>query len=191
MFCRPQILKKLMKSSFKKGVLVAANTGEEYYLHGEKFKLICKAEFVPNSILAQLMELAGEIPMIGECFCAGRDGNQMVELQTEKIEVPKEAKQIIDTDILIEAYSGEYQRVVQFDDSKEIYLMNEMMYQMVDPECIDRENGEISPIGPLCDPKTGVYYINNVMTLQLLFNEDCNHEELIKRLEKIYLVDRG
>lgn len=188
MFCRPQILKKLMKIAFKANRLVVGNTGDEYYLRGTNWELICKKEIVPNSILAQIMELAGEIPADGECFRTDADGNQMAML-TGSIDIPKKAKLITETDILLEAWSGEYQRVLQFEDSKEIYLLNEMMYQMVDPECCDYGKGERAPARPLCDPDNGVYYTNGMMTLHLLFNVDEKHEDLIGRLEKLKLKD--
>lgn len=189
MFCKPQILKKLMKSSFKKHLLVVGNTGDAYYLRGTNWELICKKAVVPNSILAQIMELAGEIPKDGECFRTDVDGNQMMML-VESVEIPKNAEQITETDILIEAWSGEYQRVLQFDHSKEIYLINEMMYRMVDSEECDRRNGERVPEGPFCYPECGVYYKNGMMTLHLLFNDDDKHKELIPRLEKMDLMDR-
>lgn len=187
MFLKTQTLKKLMKSAYKVHLLTVGNTGEEYYLRGINWELICRKEFVPNSILAQVIELAGELPAIGECFRTDVDGNQMAVFITG-VNIPKKAEKITETDILIESNSGEYQRALWLEEKRKVYLINEAMYQMVDPECCDYDHGETSPEGPFCDPDAGIFYKNNTMTVRLLFRVDEKHEQLLERLEKIYLI---
>lgn len=188
MFLKPQILKKIMKSAFKAHLLVVGNTGDAYYLRGINWELTCKKEIVPNCILAQVMELAGELPAIGEWFRTDVDGNQMM-MPVEQVKIPSTAEKIVETDVVIEANSGEYQRVLQFGQNKEIYLLNELLYQMVNPEYCDRNNGEKHPEGPYCDPSEGVFYTNGMMTLRLLFSKDEKHDLMLMRLEKISLVE--
>lgn len=65
MFLKPQILKRIIKSAYNQSSLVLANTGENMYISGGYWEMEIKKEFLPKTILAAVIELAGEIPSEG------------------------------------------------------------------------------------------------------------------------------
>lgn len=75
MFLNNTILKRLMKQAYKDAHLVVAQTEERYYISGIYWEMDVKKEFMPKQIMAQLIELAGEVPGIGKAFRATKDGN--------------------------------------------------------------------------------------------------------------------
>lgn len=85
MFLKPQILKRIIKSAYNQSSLVLANTGENMYISGGYWEMEIKKEFLPKTILAAVIELAGEIPSEGgaiHCFknreqkCSGQNARR-------------------------------------------------------------------------------------------------------------------
>lgn len=106
MFVNPKELKKLMQEAYKSNNLIVGNTGESYYLQGTYWKVLCKKGFITKTILAAIVELAGELPEEGECFCAGKDGNQM-QVNPMKIEKDMDPTKVAVTNMVMLANNPE------------------------------------------------------------------------------------
>lgn len=76
MFVNPKILKRLMKEAFKANSLIIGRKEDNMFIQGQYWQFLCDRKFVNKTIYAEIIELAGEIPDEGECFCAGKGGNQ-------------------------------------------------------------------------------------------------------------------
>lgn len=187
MFLNPKILKKLMKEAYKRECLVIGKRDEQYYIQGGYWALICKKNFVPKTILAEIIELAGEIPEEGECFCAGKNGNQM-QANPMVAKVPVGSLKIRITRLILESRRGVYQRVLQFEHTKEVLLVDNVFMSLVSKIHCEFEEGETEPNGPFCNVERGVFWENNVMTLQVLFRVDDENEAVLKQLEMANLM---
>ncbi len=189
MFLKPQILKRLMKKAYKSSGLVIGNTGTQYFLQGGSWRFLCNKEYVPKTILAQIIELAGELPDKGECFSANKDGNQM-EMNPMEVEVPNGAEEIEISDLILLGKSGNPQRVLQFKMTGHIYLVNDTYIQMIDKNECDFDDGETAPGEPYCHTDHGVFFCNGTMTLQILFRVDDFHVKLLDSLKNFDLTDK-
>lgn len=187
MFLKPQILKRLMKEAYKSSRLVIGNTGTEYFLQGESWRFICNKEYVPKTILAQIIELAGELPGRGECFSTDKNGNQMV-LNLMEVAAPDDAEVIEVSDLILLGKFRIPQRVLQFKMTGRVYLVNDTYIQMIDQNECDFDNGETAPEEPYCHTDYGVFFKNNTMTFQILFRVDEVHEKLLDSLSKFRLT---
>lgn len=188
MFTNPRTLKRMMKEAFKAKNLIVGSRDGMIYMQGVYWKLLCKREYIPKTILAELIELTGEIPETGECYCAGKDGNQ-AQFNDMKVDIPETAKLIGVTDFILKGKTGVLQRILQFD-SGEIYLINDKFIDMMRGKHYDIEKGETEPAGPYCDPAKGIFWRNEVMTFSTLFRVDDEHYSTLTSMETLELSYR-
>ena len=181
MFVNPKELKKLMKEAFKANYLIVGSREDMYYIQGYYWKMICKKRFVAKEIIAAIIELTGELPEDGECYCAGKDGNQM-QMNTMEIEIPEDAEEIEITDYILESSHGVMQRLLQFRGSEHVLLINNRFAKMVSDRFCNTEQGEITPDGPLCSENHGVFWENNVMRFSVCFRIDDEHASTLLKL---------
>ena len=190
MFVNPKELKKLMKEAFKAEFLIVGSRGNSYYIQGSYWKMLCEKRFVPKEILGLIVELTGEIPGDGECYCAGKSGNQM-QLNPMEIEVPPEAAEIEITDFVVMHRVGVAQRILQFPSSGNVYLINNKFAGMISARFIDAEHGELDPECALCSVNHGVFWENNVMKFTVCFREDDEHWPTLVQLKNVKLYYEG
>ncbi len=186
MFVNPKELKKLMKEAHRINNLIIGCRDNLYYIQGSFWKVLCKKKFVPKTILAEIIELAGEIPGEGECFCSGKDGNQM-QFNTMEIEIPEEAEEIEVTDYLLQSKHGVMQRLLQFPGTRNVYLINDRIVQMTKGKHYDEDQGETQPEGPYCSVEHGVFWKNDVMKFSVCFRVDDEHFETLQQMKMIRL----
>ena len=190
MFVNPKELKKLMKEAFKADFLIVGSREDMYYIQGSYWKMLCKKRFVPKEILGLIVELTGEIPGDGECYCAGKSGNQM-QLNPMEIEIPPEAAEIEITDFIVMHKLGTAQRILQFSGSGNVYLINNKFAGMISPRFIDAEHGELDPEYALCSVNHGVFWVNNVMKFTVCFRDDEEHWIALQQLKNVKLYYKG
>ena len=185
MFTNPKILKKLMKEAFKANFLIIGRKENDYYIQGSYWKLLCNKEYIPKTIYAQIIELAGEIPDDGECFCAGKDGNQM-QVNSMKVEFPEEAQMVKVTDYILLSKRGVAQRLLQFDSGK-VVLINNVFVALTTGKHFEEDLGERPAEGPYCHLAYGVLWKNENMKFSVCFREDEEHAESLTQMECIEL----
>lgn len=190
MFVNTKELKKLMKEAFKAEFLIVGSREDMYYIQGSYWKMLCKKRFVPKEILGLIVELTGEIPGDGECYCAGKSGNQM-QLNPMEIEIPPEATEIEITDFVVLHKLGVAQRILQFPSSGNVYLINNKFAGMISARFIDAEHGELDPECALCSVNHGVFWANNVMKFTVCFREDDEHWPALMQLKNVKLYYEG
>lgn len=185
MFLNPKELKKMMQEAFKASNLVVGNTGEAYYLQGTHWKVLCKKSFITKTILAAIIELAGEIPEEGECFCAGKDGNQM-QVNPMKIDIEEENVKVDVTDFVL-AENGAA-RILQSATGK-IFLINNKYINMTRGKHYDKDNGEKEPEGPYIFGGCQAYWKNNVMEFITMLRGSEKHEHILEQMEMVDLME--
>ena len=64
MFINTKILKQLMKEAYKSGLSIG-QTEDEIHISGKNWTADIKKRWMPKQIMAQIIELAGELPDVG------------------------------------------------------------------------------------------------------------------------------
>ena len=186
MFLRANILKRLMKDAYKKSNFVMADNTKAIYISGGYWEVEIDREFVPKTILAEIMEIAGCLPEAGKRFEVTKDEVKEVEGR-DSVYVPMVKRRINVTDIVIIAKDGVSQRVLQDEDSLDIMLINDVFIDIIDNKSIDYDNGETQAEGPFHDKLTGIYLWNNVMKFHALHRWDEKHQHITEYLSNIDL----
>lgn len=186
MFTNPKILKKLMKDAFKANQLIIGRNKDDYYLQGSYWKLLCNKNYIPKTIFAQIIELAGEIPDEGECFCSGKGGNQM-QLNPMVIEIPEGAVRVDITDYILMSTKGVAQRLLQLPNGK-IVLINNVFVAAVRGKYYEEEIGELPPEEPRCSLAHGVFWKNENMKFTICFRIDEEHSGSLEQMECVALA---
>lgn len=185
MFLRKNEFKRLLKSAYKGG-LVVGNTGERIYLSGWGWEMDILREYLPKEILAQIIELAGELPEEGESFSSTKEGNQYEcrTLEDMTVAVRGTSFPIEMTKVIFDSSKTAPTRIYQISSTGKIVLVYLSDLDMIDNRVIDTYNGEIEAMGPLYAPGEGIFWKNNVMTYKSLYGDTTEEEqELIKKLE--------
>lgn len=186
MFVNPKELKKLMQEAYKASNLVVGNTGKDYYIQGLHWKVLCKKEFITKTILAAIIELAGEIPEEGECFCASKAGNQM-QVNPMRIEKGDTPMFVEVTDFVL--VKNGTARILQ-SPTGQTFLINNNFINMTTGKSYDQENGEVEPKGPFIVGGCQAYWMNNVMEFITLLRGSAEHESVLEEMEMIDLTKK-
>ncbi|MDD3416376.1 MAG: hypothetical protein PHY47_20630 [Lachnospiraceae bacterium] len=187
MFLNSNILKKLMKQAYKRG-LVIAQTEKRYYIAGGYWEMDVKKEFLPKTILAQIIELAGEVPDVGERFRATKDGNQIefempIEVDARGFENDIEITQLI----LIS--KGVHQRILQSPQTGDVKTVNNVFVEIADNTGIEKEKGEYRVEKPLYHDVKGILWANNVARLRAGFRYDEAHKRILEEITQIDITE--
>lgn len=187
MFLNNTILKRLMKEAYKNANMVVAQTEDRFYIGGAYWEMDVRKEFMPKQIMAQLIELAGEVPEQGKAFRATKDGNLeqdglRSEVKTEGYEKPIEV-----TDIIIIGSLGTYQRVLQ-DRREKTYIVNNMFIDIADNNATEEQRGEYNVTLPMYEEKQGILWINNVARFRAGWRFDDKHASILKEMSGIDLT---
>lgn len=188
MFLNHNILKRLMKQAYKTG-LAAAQTEERLYLAGNYWEMDVKREFLPKQILAQLIELAGEIPDKGTRFKATKDGNQIeiemgMSVDTEGFERTLEVSNLI-----LMGSNGVAQRLLQYPDTGEVYIVNNAFVCIADNAAVEEEKGEYRVEMPQFNPAKGILWQNNVARFRAMWRSDEQHQRLLDDIRKVDIAE--
>lgn len=183
MFLKDKVLKRLMKQAYKLDSLQIGNTGDELYIAGVCWELSAKKEFIPKTILATIIELAGEFPELGQYFTVGKDGNQIeIGLDREAC-IPENVREIEVTDVMIADRANRRIRILQDPVTNQIQLIDEVFVEAVDKQAANYEKKEHEPDGPLYGPDKGVYWVNNVMRFHVCVIRDENRKPMLNAFE--------
>lgn len=187
MFLKANILKRLMKDAYKKSSLVVADNVKTLYIAGGYWRVEINKEFVPKTILAEIIELAGELPEPGKCFTATSGGNMETDGGVHIItpSVAKESAEV--TDVIILSKHKTAQRVLQNPETADILLVSNVYIDMIDMKSIDDKNGEYAPDGLHYSKAAGVFVWNNAMSFQIHTRSDDKHKHITDYLSSIDL----
>ena len=167
MFLRDKEFRKLLKNAYKGGLIIANHDGR-IYMSGWGWEMDIKREYLPKTILAQIIELAGEVPDEGERFSATKDGNQM-EVGTMEVAISDIGAMAEITKVAIFPSCGALMRVLTIEPFGKVVLLHENAVQMVNEKCIDNDLGETAPAGPMYVENEGIIWWNNVMRFKVMY----------------------
>lgn len=187
MFLNNTILKRLMKEAYKNANMVVAQTEERYYIAGSYWEMDVRKAFMPKQILAQLIELAGEVPAPGKAFRATKEGNLEEDGLRQEVKTEGFTEPIDVTDIIVIGSLGTYQRVLQAWGGK-TYIVNNVFVDIADNNAVDENLGEYSVTTPLFNAGKGILWQNNAARFRAGWRIDDRHESLLAELSGIDLL---
>lgn len=188
MFLNEKVLNNLMKQAYKTdGLVVAQNEDNWVYIAGRFWEVEIKREYIPKQTLANIIALAGELPVPRERFRSDKQGNQYEMEMLMSIDVkPYTMGPLTVTDTLQIGTAGTVQRYLQDTDTGMIYLLNEAFISLREGS-IDEEHGEYAPSGPFYS-KSGVIWQNNICRMTATFRHDEKNKKTLEALKGVDLT---
>lgn len=170
MFINEKILKKIMLKAYKGTGLYMGNYDGYYYL-GEPFSSSWEAKIavgcVPKTILAMMVECAGEIPQEDEGWTTDKSTVQAEAFKKWSLEEPADPKLVVPTPLSIQSRGGVLYRLAQLPHNNMLTAVHPALLQAIDPRCIDRQNEETMIEGPYYDGRRGIYAKTNQATFHI------------------------
>lgn len=177
----------MMKEAYKTAGMTVAQTEERYYIAGSYWEMDVRKAFMPKQILAQLIELAGEVPAPGKAFRAIKEGNLEEDGLRQEVKTEGFTEPIDVTDIIVIGNLGTYQRVLQAWGGK-TYIVNNVFVDIADNNAVDENLGEYSVTTPLFNAGKGILWQNNAARFRAGWRIDDRHESLLAELSGIDLL---
>ena len=133
-----------MKKAYKTGLVVARTqdaAGNDWlYLAGSYWEASINKDFIPKKTLGDIITLIGELPRPGERFKATKEGNQI------EIEMPMAINEdgfgtdtLTITDVILIGTQGTVQRLLQDEQTGQIYPVNNVFISIINNAMIDGE----------------------------------------------------
>lgn len=187
MFLRPNTLNALMKKAYKRGLALAQTMDGWIYIAGDYWQVSVRKEFIPKRTLGDIIALTGELPEPGTRFTATKEGNQIeMEMAMSVNDEPFKEKNILTvTDMLLVGTAGTVQRLLQDEDTGNIYVVNNAFVGIVDNALIDNEHGEYAVSNPFFHPQYGILWKNNVCKMRVQFRLDDKNIKVLKNLRGV------
>lgn len=185
MFLQPSTLKNLMKQAYRTGLKVARTEDDWIYLAGSYWEVSVKKDFIPKKTLGDIITLTGKLPEPGERFRATEDGNSSEDLEFPYIVQldgfsPENILTV--TDVILIGTAGTPQRLLQDEDTGDIYPVNDVFVSIVNNGMVDEEHGEYRVEFPLFQKDRGILWENNVCRLRANFRSDGKNTKILKGL---------
>lgn len=187
MFLNNTILKRLMKEAYRNANMVVAQTEDRFYIGGAYWEMDVRKEFMPKQIMAQLIELAGEVPAPGKVFRATKEENLEEDGLRQEVKTEGFTEPIDITDIIIIGSLGTYQRVLQDREGK-TYIVNNMFIDIADNNATEEQRGEYNVTLPMYKEKQGILWMNNVARFRARWRVDDKHASILKEMSGIDLT---
>lgn len=187
MFIDVKVLKSLMKEAYKASLHVA-QTEERIYISGGYWEVDMDKTVMPKQVMAQLIELAGEVPEIGE-------RKRYYKLKSEDAQEPEygrmEVEENIATDetpeltkiILLDAF-GTANRLLWSVGG--IYIVNNAFVTASQGE---RDKKEETATEMFITRDHGVLWKTNLARMKCAIKTDTSHERLLGELEMLDLTE--
>lgn len=189
MFLLPSTLKNLMKQAYKSSGLKVARTEDDWiYLAGTYWEVSVKKDFIPKKTLGDIITLTGKLPEPGERFRATEDGNSSEDLDFPYIVQPDgfNPENILTvTDVVLIGTAGTTQRLLQDEDTGDIYVVNNVFVSIVSNAAVDEEHGEYRVQFPLFQKQRGILWENNVCRLRANFRSDEKNAKVLRGLRGV------
>lgn len=186
MFINTKILKRLMKEAHKSG-LVIGQTKDEIHISGMSWTADIMKKWMPKQIMAQIIELAGELPDVGKKREYYRiNGKDQSDDIGEMVKEKEELNVIAETTnlILIDAF-GAKNRLLQINDR--ILVVNDVFVEIADPQSVDAEK-ECSIEGPFLEGYK-IVWRTNMAQFSAGLKKDMGHNRLLNELCMLDLTE--
>lgn len=188
MFVNTKILKSLMKEAYKCGGLKLAQTEERIYIAGNYWEMDVEKKYMPKQVMAQIIDLAGEIPDIGirkrYYRVNGKDESQDAEGTTVVEAIRDDVAEV--TSLLLIDQFGIANRILQLKNG--LVIVNNVFIVIADPESVDYDNEEWSIEGPFFEGKS-ILWQTNAARFRAWTKEVKGHERLLSELTMLDLSE--
>lgn len=180
MFINIKILKQLMKEAHKSGLTIG-QTEDEIHLSGKSWTADIKKRWMPKQIMAQIIELAGELPDVGNeklyYRINGEDCSEDIgEISEEEKEELNAMAEVTDL-ILIDVFKTK-NRLLQ--TNQRILVVNNVFVEIADPWSVDAEK-ESTIEGPFLKGYR-IVWRTNMAQFSADLKEDVRHNRLLNEL---------
>ena len=187
MFLSTSVLNNLMKKAYKTGLVVArtqdAQENDWLYLAGSYWEVSVNKDFIPKKTLGDIITLIGELPRPGERFKATKEGNQIeIEMPMAINEEGFGTDTLTITDVLLIGTQGTVQRLLQDEQTGQIYPVNNVFVSIINNAMVEEDKGEYTVTEPLFNPLRGILWKNNVCKLRAHFRTDDKNIKVLKSL---------
>lgn len=190
MFLSTSVLNNLMKKAYKTGLVVArtqdAQGNDWLYLAGSYWEVSVNKDFIPKKTLGDIITLIGELPRPGERFKATKEGNQIeIEMPMAINEEGFGTDTLTITDVLLIGTQGTVQRLLQDEQTGQIYPVNNVFVSIINNAMVEEDKGEYTVTEPLFNPFRGILWKNNVCKLRAHFRTDDKNIKVLKSLKGV------
>lgn len=187
MFINIKILKQLMKEAHKNGLLIG-QTEDEIHLSGKSWTADIKKKWMPKQIMAQIIELAGELPDVGKkrlyYRMNGKDHSGDTEEMEKEDREELNAMAVVTDLILIDARETK-NRLLQ--TGQQILVVNNVFVEIADPQSVDAER-ESSIEGPFLKDYR-IVWRTNMAQFSADLKKDMRHNRLLNGLCMLDLTE--
>jgi hypothetical protein len=173
MFINESQLKRLIKNSYKNNILFFGDIEDGLVIGNNSFVLCIENNYIPNSVKAMIMEIAGILPAKGELYSCSKKEPM---LQTEDPDVRSFLKVkrncmetsnvAVVTNITVTQNNNEY-KAIQVNNTGEIHFIRKECVDLIDAGAIDIEY-ESAPGKATCGINGVLYYWRNATTTLML-----------------------
>lgn len=134
----------------------------------------------------QIITLIGELPRPGERFKATKEGNQIeIEMPMAINEEGFGTDTLTITDVLLIGTQGTVQRLLQDEQTGQIYPVNNVFVSIINNAMVEEDKGEYTVTEPLFNPLRGILWKNNVCKLRAHFRTDDKNIKVLKSLKGV------
>lgn len=128
----------------------------------------------------------GELPRPGERFKATKEGNQIeIEMPMAINEEGFGTDTLTITDVLLIGTQGTVQRLLQDEQTGQIYPVNNVFVSIINNAMVEEDKGEYTVTEPLFNPLRGILWKNNVCKLRAHFRTDDKNIKVLKSLKGV------
>lgn len=188
MFINIRILKTLMKEAYKGGGLKLAQSEDRFYIAGSYWEMDVLKWNMPKQIMAQIIDLAGEIPDVGtrkRYYRVNKEEGSCEDEGTLYVQ-PREYVEAEVTDLLLIDAFGVKNRILQVTDHLEI--VNDVFIVIADSMSIEDPDREGHIRGPFFEGSS-ILWESNFARFRAYRKQDNKHERLLKELAMIDLTE--
>lgn len=146
----------------------------------------CQQGFHSQKTLGDIITLIGELPRPGERFKATKEGNQIeIEMTMAINEEGFGTETLTITDVLLIGTQGTVQRLLQDEQTGQIYPVNNVFVSIINNAMVEEDKGEYTVTEPLFNPLRGILWKNNVCKLRAHFRTDDKNIKVLKSLKGV------
>lgn len=153
MFIKNSVFKKVIKEAWSGPGLTIGNMHGRYVIITDIMTMFVKTDCITKEVKGALIELAGDLPVIGEIYTAYKNGENQQVLKTDEIlngdlhESADLSKEWIETHIM--TTNGSI--IMQNKDGLEKCMIPVNVMSLIKPS--EKEEGESWPQGPISGKK--------------------------------------
>ena len=177
MFFKLSVLKRLFKAAYKGNGLVIGHVEDGgvngLYVTGSWWSIFFDDWHIPKEVRGELISLTGELPEGNYAFRTENEEYSqscMVDPAMNDIwETTRGCRYSYKITRFMENYNGMVLRYLQEPKTESLVKVNDMVLSLIDPDAIEKDDGEMLPNGPVTTEINAdyVYWFNDRCILKV------------------------